>query len=169
MPREYAGAVSRGGIVKRRHAEQAISDDEQVARYAYLLGNVPVSVADRAYAAAFAGLPVTQRHELVAELRSQLPAEPKSAASDDPYAFAVLMRDLHARSALVTSRHAAAFAAQFIASAPIAAYFVSGAGSVSIEHQPLCVNELVGHESAPIDAGRMHHRPGVDSGERYGS
>jgi len=155
--------------MKRRHAQHSISEDEQIARYAYLLGNVPESVADKAFAAAFARLPAAQRRDIVDELRLQLPVEPPDAASGDPEAFAVLMRGLHARDALVRARGAAAVAAEFVASPPIAAYYTAGVGSVTIEHQPLWVQELAGHETAPIDGGRMHHRHGVDSGEWYGS
>ncbi len=51
-----------------------------------------------------------------------------------------------------------AFAAEFAASAPIVAYFTSGAGSVTVDHQPLWVQKLAGHETAPIDAGRRDRR-----------
>ena len=56
-----------------RHGQKPISEDEQIGRYAYLLGNVPASVADKAYAAAFARLPAAQRQELVGQLRAQVP------------------------------------------------------------------------------------------------
>ncbi|KRA23307.1 hypothetical protein ASD65_01885 [Microbacterium sp. Root61] len=151
--------------MKRRHEQQAISEDEQIARYAYLLGNVPASIADKAYAAAFARLSAAQRPELLGQLRSQLPVAPKEPASDDPEAFAVFMRDLYARDALVRVRGAGAFAAEFVASPPIVAYFTAGAGSVAMEQQPLWVQELAGHETAPIDGGRMHHRHGVDTSD----
>lgn len=151
--------------MKRRHAQHAISEDEQIGRYAYLLGTVPASVADRAYAAAFARLPAAQRQEIVGQLRSQLPVAPKEPASDDPEAFAALMRDLHARDALVRLSGAATFAAEFVASPPIVAYFTTAAGSVTMDQQPLWVHELAGHETAPIDGGQMQHRRGVNSGE----
>ncbi|HEX5857804.1 MAG TPA: hypothetical protein VFY91_06835 [Microbacterium sp.] len=149
--------------MKRRRAQHAISEDEQIARYAYALGNVPASIADKAYAAAFARLPATQRREILDQLRSQVPAAPPETASDDPEAFAVFMRDLHSRDALVRVSGAGALAAEFIATPPIVAYFTTGAGSVSIDQQPLWVQELADHETAPIDAGRMHHRRSVDT------
>lgn len=154
--------------MKRRQAPHAITEDEQWARYAYVLGNVPASVADKAFAAGFARLPLSQREVIVDELRAQLPTAPANAA-DDPQVFAVLMRDLHARAAVVGISAAAALAAEFVASPPIAAYFARGVGSVSIEHEPLWVQQLAGHEVAPIDSGRAHHRPGVNSGEWFGS
>lgn len=153
--------------MKRRHGQHAISEDEQIARYAYVLGNVPASVADRAYAAAFARLPAAQRQQIVGQLPSVSPVTAQEPASDDPEAFAVLMRDLRSRDALVRVSGVGAFAAEFVASPPIVAYFTAGAGSVTIDQQPLWVQELADHETAPIDAGRMHHRKGVNSGEWY--
>lgn len=153
--------------MKIRHAQHAISEDEHIARYAYVLGNVPSSVADRAYAAAFARLPSTQRQEMVGELLSQLPAEPQQPASDDPEAFAVFMRDLGSRDALVRVSGIGGFAAAFVTSSPIVAYFTAGTGSVTIDQQPLWVQELADHETAPIDAGRMRDRYGVSAGARY--
>ena len=41
---------------------------------------------------------------------------------------------------------------------------LTGAGSVSIDTQPPWVGDLVNYESAPVDAGTMHHRKGVNSG-----
>ena len=142
--------------MKWRHGQHAITEDEQIGRYAYVLGNVPASVADKAYAAAFARLSAAKRQELVRDLHSQLPVAPHEPASDDPEVFAVLMRDLSSRDALVRVSGIGTFAAEFVASPPIVAHFTTGAGSVTIDQQPLWVQELVGHETAPIDAGRMH-------------
>ena len=152
--------------MKRRHTQREISEDERIGRYAYLLGNVPASVADKAYAAEYARLSTGQRRELVDELCSQLPVAPAQPVAD-PDAFAMLMRNLHARDAVVRVRGADTLAAAFIASSPIVAYFTSGAGSVVIEQQPPWVQDLVGHVIAPIDSGRAHHRPGVNSGDWY--
>lgn len=154
--------------MKRRQTQRVVSANDQFARYAYLLGNIPASVADKSYAAAFARLSEVQRQNLLDELCSLLPSEPARPGPDDGDAFALLMHDLHARSALVQVSGADTLAAEFIASGPIAAYFTAGAGSVVIEHQPLWLQELVGHEIAPIDSGRMQHRPGVSSGDWYG-
>ena len=154
--------------MNRNHAQQAISEDEQIARYAYVLGNIPSSVADKAYAAAFARLSAAQRQEIVGQLRSQLPVTPQDPPSDDPEAFAVLMRDLHSRDAFVRIRGAGTVASEFVASPPIVAYFSVGAGSVTIDQQPPWLHELAGHETAPIDGGRVNHRKGVNSGVWFG-
>ena len=147
--------------MKKRHSQQAISRDEQIARYAYVLGNVPASVADRAYAAAFARLSAAQRDAVVSQLSAELPDAPADAASIDPVAFAMLMRSLLARDALVRIPDAAVVAAAFVASPPVGAYFTTGAGSVSMDRQPPWIHQLGGHETAPVDGGRSHHRPGV--------
>lgn len=151
--------------MKRRRTQHAISEDEQIARYAYVLGNVPASIADKAYAAAFARLSAAQRPEILDQLRSQMPVASQEPASDDPEVFATFMRDLYARDALVRVPGAGVFAAEFVASPPVVAYFTTGAGSVAMEQQPLWVQELAGHETAPIDGGRMHHRHGVDTSD----
>ncbi|WP_345800311.1 hypothetical protein AAIB33_12635 [Microbacterium sp. AZCO] len=147
-----------------RQARHAITREEQIARYAYVLGAVPASVADRGYAAAFARLPEGQREGIVAELRSEMPVPAEASTPADPEAFALFMRDLHARSALVRIPHAGTLAAEFIASPPIVHYFSSGVGSVSIDQHPPWLHELAGHETAPIDAGRINHRKGVNTG-----
>ena len=147
--------------MKRRHAQRAITTEEGIARYAYVLGNVPASVADKAFAAAFAVLSPEQREDIVGQLSAELPDPPREAASVDPRAFAVLMRDLLARDALVRIRDGAAVAAAFVASPAVAAYFTKGAGSLTMDHQPPWVHQLAGHETAPVDGGRTHHRHGV--------
>ncbi|GAA4349233.1 hypothetical protein GCM10023087_14690 [Microbacterium rhizosphaerae] len=38
--------IGRGGIVRKHDAQTAISADEQLWRYAYVLGNGPASIAD---------------------------------------------------------------------------------------------------------------------------
>jgi hypothetical protein len=73
-------------------------------------------------------------------------------------------RDEIWRDALVRVGGVGAFAAEFGGSPPIVAYFTTGVGSVTIDQQPLWVQELVGHDPAPIDAGRMHHRHGLSGG-----
>ncbi len=147
--------------MRRRHTDHEITSDEQIARYAYVLGNVPASVADKAYAAAFSRLSAVQRADIVAQLSSELPDAPQEPASVDPSGFATLMRNLLARDALVRVRDGAVVAAAFVASPPIAAYFTTGTGSLTLDHQPPWIHQLAGHETAPVDGGRTHHRHGV--------
>jgi hypothetical protein len=146
----------RGGIVRKHRGHVALSADEQIWRYAYVLGNVPSSIADRAYAAAFTRLSVAQREDLVDELLALMPAAEGEPSVTDPEAFAVFMRDLQSRNALVRVRGASAFAAEFVASRPVVAYFTVGTGSVEIDQHPPWIHELAGHETAPFDAGGSH-------------
>lgn len=141
--------------MKRLRAKQIISEDEQIARYAYVLGNVPAVIADRGYVAAFQRLATPQRERLMKWLREQLPAGMQDLPTlDDPESFAILMRNLHARHALATAPGAAALAAGFVTSPPLVTYFTTGAGSVAIDQHPPWLHELAGHETAPKDAGR---------------
>ena len=156
--------------MKRSHDKRrAASEDEQIARYRYLLEALPRTVVEGAHAAAFAELSVPQRHEVRDRLRPLLsdPAPP-SASSDEPAALAALVNDPQAREALLGSSVAGVVAAGFVASYPVAHYFDDGAGSVTIDQQPPWVQELVGHDSAPINAGTINHRKGVDSGHWIG-
>lgn len=146
-------AITQEGTVVRRHTKHGVSDDEQIARYAYVLGNVPAALADRAYAAAFERLSEAQQELIMNGVREQLSPGVQDAGRGDSESFVMLMRNLHARHALVTAPGAAALAAAFWASRPIVAYFTTGAGSVAIDERPLWLQELVGHETAPIDAG----------------
>lgn len=65
--------------MKRLRAKQIISEDEQIARYAYVLGNVPAVIADRGYVAAFQRLATPQRERLMKWLREQLPLACKTS------------------------------------------------------------------------------------------
>lgn len=152
----------------RRHALRALSDDEKIARYAHVLGEVPSSIADRAYAEAFERLPSSVVHGLIAEVCAQLPGAGTDGAPDDAVGFALLMRDLHARVAVVTCTAAAELAVAFVTSRPVAAHYRSGTGSLSIDHQPPWVHALADHETAPVDSGTAHHGRGAISGEQYG-
>ena len=78
------------------------------------------------------------------------------------------MRDLRSRDAFVRLEGAGAVAAAFVASPPIVAYFTTGAGSVTMDHQPSWVHQLAGHDTAPIDGGTVHHRRAPSYGEWYG-
>lgn len=152
----------------RRTSLRALSDDEKIARYAHVLGEVPSSIADRAYAEAFDRLPASTVHRLIAELCAQLPDAAADTVPADPVGFALLMRDLHARVAVVTCTDAADLAVAVVTSRPVAAYYRSGTGSLSIDHQPPWVHALADHETAPVDSGTAHHGKGAISGEWYG-
>ena len=145
-------------IAKRKR--QALSHDDLMTRYGYLLSVVPRGVADHAHVEVFGEFSQTQREGLLEEITPVLPEAWSATVSEDPQALATLMRDVLPRDVMLHSEIGGAVASRFIASAPVAAYFAAGAGSVDIDHQPAWVQELIGHESNPIDAGNMHHRKG---------
>ncbi|MGH7290504.1 MAG: hypothetical protein ACREJT_04790 [Myxococcota bacterium] len=142
-------------------------EDEWITRYGYLLSVLPQPVADRAHVEAFGELSSTQREGLLEEVAPVLPDWGRAATSDDPEALATLMRDVLPRDAMVHSAIGGEVARRVIGSAPVRAYFAVGVGSVTIDQQPLWVQELIHHESNPIDAGTMHHRKGVNSGHWF--
>jgi len=136
-------------------------------RYGYLLSVLPQPIADRAHVAAFGELSPTQREGLLEEVTPRLPDAWRAATSEDPEALATLMRDVLPRDAMLHSGIGGEVARRFIASGPVRTYFAVGVGSVSIDQQPLWVQELIHHESNPIDAGNMHHRKGAKSGRWF--
>lgn len=148
---------------------QSLWQDDLISRYGYLIGVLPRGVADRAHAEAFGGLTLTQREGLLEEVAPVMPDAWRTAASEDPEALAALMRDVLPRDAMMHSQIGEAVAGRFIVSAPVAAFFAVGGGSVSIDQQPAWVQELIDHESNPLDAGTMHHRKGVISLHWFGS
>jgi len=148
----------------RKHSRPEVDEEQQIARYAYVLGSVPASVADHAYAFAFMQLSTEQRLDILGQLLVRVPVAPEGPPSDEPEAFAVFMRSLHARDALVGIRGAARLAAAFVSSPPVVAYFTVGVGSVSIDQHPPWVHQLAHHVTAPIDGGTQQPGRGVNSG-----
>jgi len=154
-------------VANSKHERQAVPQDELITRYGYLLSVLPQAVADRAHHAAFGELSRTQREGLLEEIAPLLPDAWRAATSDDPEALSTLMRDVLPRDAMLHSGIGEEFARRFIASGPVRAYFAVGVGSVTIDQQPAWVQDLIHHESNPIDAGTMHHRKGVNSGHWF--
>lgn len=148
----------------RKNARKAIDEDEQIARYAYVLGTIPDSVADRAYASAFSRLPPDDRLDIVRQLHAQMPGAEGDVLCESPEAFARLMRSLHARYAFVGVSGAARLAVEFVASPPTVAYFTVGLGSVSIDQHPPWIHDLARHETAPLQAGMLPPREGLNVG-----
>ena len=154
-------------MAKSKHERQAVPEDELIMRYGYLLSVLPQPIADRAHVAAFGELSPTQREGLLEEVTPRLPDAWRAATSEDPEALATLMRDVLPRDAMLHSGIGGEVARRFISSGPVRTYFAVGVGSVSIDQQPLWVQELIHHESNPIDAGNMHHRKGAKSGHWF--
>lgn len=142
----------------------AVPEAVQIARYIHLIELLPGIVTLKAHAEAFTELSVNQRTELLDRLRPFAPETERDAASEGPDVLATLVRDAEPRDAMMHSAIAGLVASQFVHSAPVAAYFTVGVGSVTIDDQPPWVSELAQHESVPKDAGTMNHYTGPDLG-----
>ncbi len=147
---------------KRRYA--ALSDEERIGRYVYLLNTLPASVIEKAHASAFSDVPAERRREMFEQLRPFLSDAEQDAASDDPTVLARLVRRAEERRAeraqrageaeagdardevdpraLLTSSGVAAVVSQnFLLSAVVITYFSAGAGSLAIASEPGWVGE----------------------------
>ena len=130
-------AVDRGcDVGKSKHGRQAVSEDEWITRYGYLLSVLPEPVAHRADVSAFGELSSTQREGLLEEVAPLLPDAWRAATSEDPQGLATLMRDVSTRRD-AHSGIGEEVARRFIASGPVRAYFAVGVGSVWIDQAPL--------------------------------
>lgn len=160
---------------KRRYA--ALSDEERIGRYVYLLNTLPASVIEKAHAAAFSDVPSERRREMFEQLRPFLSDAEQDAASDDPTVLARLVRRAEERRAeraqrageaeagdardevdpraLLTSSGVAAVVSQnFLLSAAVITYFSAGAGSLAIGSEPGWVGETYDPGStAAFDGG----------------
>ncbi|HEX7346205.1 MAG TPA: hypothetical protein VF253_05400, partial [Candidatus Limnocylindrales bacterium] len=54
---------------RRKNPYAAASEEEQIARYVYLLNTLPASVIESAHATAFQDVPVQRRREMFEQLR----------------------------------------------------------------------------------------------------
>jgi hypothetical protein len=149
---------------RKRRRLRAVPEEEQKARYRYLLTVLPHTVVDRAHVLAFAELSTAQREEMLDRLRPLVRNADRDTATADPEALSEVVRHPEPRDGMLSTALAGTVISHFVLSAPVTAYFATGAGSATIDRQPLWVQELVAHETAPLDAGTMHHRRGVDSG-----
>ena len=70
----------------------AVTDEERIARYVYLLNTLPSGVIEHAHAKAFADLPPERRREMFEELRPFMSETERAATSDDPTVLASLIR-----------------------------------------------------------------------------
>jgi len=91
------GILSR--FRRRRNPYAAATEEEQIARYVYLLNTLPASVIESAHATAFKDLPVERRREMFEQLRPFMSDAERSVSSDDPHLLATLVRRAEARRA----------------------------------------------------------------------
>ncbi|MHC2998012.1 hypothetical protein [Microbacterium sp. HJ5] len=84
---------------RRRRRFEALSDEERLGRYVYLLNTLPASVIESAHATAFKDVPAERRREMFEQLRPFLAESERDAASDDPTVLAKLVRRAEERRA----------------------------------------------------------------------
>ncbi|GAA2992764.1 hypothetical protein JOD63_001504 [Microbacterium terrae] len=83
----------------RRKPYRAVTEEEQVGRYLYLLGTLPASVIESAHATAFAQVPPERRREMFDQLRPFMSEAEQRSASDDPVVLARVLRRMEERRA----------------------------------------------------------------------
>lgn len=84
---------------RRRAPYAAVTDEEQIARYLYLLNTLPPSVLESAHASAFRDVPAARRREMFEQLRPFMSESERSSADDDPVVLAKLVRRAQERRA----------------------------------------------------------------------
>jgi hypothetical protein len=84
---------------RRKNPYAAATEEEQIARYVYLLNTLPASVIQSAHAAAFKDLPAARRREMFEQLRPFMSDAERSASPEDPYVLATLVRRAEERRA----------------------------------------------------------------------
>jgi hypothetical protein len=77
---------------RRKAPYQALTDEERISRYIYLLNTLPASVIESAHATAFKDLSPERRREMFEQLRPFMAESERDAASDDPTVLAKLVR-----------------------------------------------------------------------------
>lgn len=132
---------------RRKNPYAAASEEEQIARYVYLLNTLPASVIESAHASAFKDLSAAQRREMFEQLRPFMSDAELTASTDDPGLLAKLVRraqerrtadetPLDPRDVMTQTGVMSIVAYQFILTSSVAAYFTVGAGSLVIGDQP---------------------------------
>lgn len=172
------GMLSRFRRGKQPYA--AITEEERMARYVYLLNTLPADVIEHAHATAFRDVPPERRREMFERLKPFMSESERDAAADDPTVLARLVRRAEQRRAqragvaegasagrvatAADPRDAPDFrdviaesgimpivAMSFMMSTAVHSYFAVGAGSLLIGGEPAWVGGLVDPGSTGID------------------
>ena len=84
---------------RRKNPYAAVTEEEQIARYVYLLNTLPASVIESAHATAFNDVPVERRREMFEQLRPFMSESERTASPEDPHVLAALVRRAEQRRA----------------------------------------------------------------------
>ena len=161
------GIISR--FRRRKDAYAALTDEERISRYVYLLNTLPASIIESAHAAAFKDLPVEKRREMLEELRGFIAEDERETESDDPKFLAKLMRRAEARriqraggqdeeadrrvltdvghpldaidprNILMKTGVLPLVAMNVVMSQSVASYYLVGAGALTAGYEPACI------------------------------
>jgi hypothetical protein len=162
---------------RRKRRFEALTDEERISRYVYLLNTLPASVIEHAHASAFKDVPAQRRREMFEQLRPFMSDAERDTASDDPTVLAKLVRRAEERRAERAASEAAAartatqegldprdavdsralllssgvsvvVAQNFLLAAAVTTYFSVGAGSLGLGSEPMWVDESYGQASS---------------------
>lgn len=162
---------------RRRRRVAALTDEERIGRYVYLLNTLPASVIESAHATAFKELPPERRREMFEQLRPFMSESERNAAPEDPTVLAKLVRRAEERRAereaatdasrvatavgeadprdAVDSRRllmdngvAVVVSQNFLLSAAVMSYWSVGGGSMAVASEPAWVGETYDTGSA---------------------
>jgi hypothetical protein len=177
---------------RRKKPYEAVTEEERISRYVYLLNTLPASVVEKAHASAFKDLPPEKRREMFDELRPFMADDERETASDDPTFLAKLMRraedrraqranggpsddggrvatdigdpldSIDPRNILMKAGVMPIVAMNVLMSQAVASYYLVGAGALNMGYEPAWVGELVDPGSAGGGAGSFGG--GWDSG-----
>lgn len=84
---------------RRKSPYAAATDEEQIARYVYLLNTLPAGVIESAHASAFRNVPAEKRREMFESLRPFMSESERDAPVGDPTVLARLLRRAEERRA----------------------------------------------------------------------
>jgi hypothetical protein len=170
---------------RRKKPYEAVSEEERISRYVYLLNTLPASVVESAHASAFKDLPPEKRREMFDELRPFMADDERETASDDPTFLAKLVRraedrraqranggpsddggrvatdigdpldSIDPRNILMKAGIMPIVAMNVVMSQAVASYFLVGAGALNVGYQPAWVGELADPGSAGGGGGGL--------------
>ncbi|MCR2784668.1 MULTISPECIES: hypothetical protein [unclassified Microbacterium] len=165
---------------RRRVPYAAVSDEERMSRYVYLLNTLPASVIERAHESAFKQLSRQRRAEMFEKLRPFM-SEQEQARDPEPTLLASVLRRTSAsgggagtavlederpegssgrrpdRTSIVWPFDdpvlAALVASHFLTSSVLISYYSVGAGSLELAGEPAWVGEMGGVQSDGYSGG----------------
>jgi len=167
---------------RQREPYAAVTEEERMARYVYLLATLPPTVIQRAHEAAFGRLPLERRQEMFEKLRPFM-SERERVRDPQPALLASVLQRLaitdrsRERNGIAVAEDdrgaegsagrperpggwpfddpllIALVAGHFLTSATLVSYFSVGAGSLALAGEPAWVGEIAGVPSDGVGAG----------------